>query len=225
MRLGLFADPHANREALSACLEHAATQRIERHVFLGDLVGYGADPVWVVDTVRELVKGGAIAVRGNHDEAVVSGALRSMHEDARAVVDWTRAHLDESQLAFLRDLPLTVAEPGRLFVHANAATPATWEYVRSTESAARSLAATDCRLVFCGHLHSQSLYHQGPTGRVEAFSPVPGVEIPLGARFAFRAAVDGFGTVKPAIVRIGGQPRWETPAGGALVGAGFLAFF
>lgn len=52
-----------------------------------------------------------------------------------------------------------------------------------------------------------------------------GVEIPLGARFAFRAAVDGFGTVKPAIVRIGGQPRWETPAGGALVGAGFLAFF
>lgn len=52
-----------------------------------------------------------------------------------------------------------------------------------------------------------------------------GVEIPLGPRLALRAHVDGFGTVKPAIVRISGQPRWETPAGGALVGAGLAAFF
>ena len=52
-----------------------------------------------------------------------------------------------------------------------------------------------------------------------------GVEIPFAGRLAFRAAVDGFGTVKPAVVRIGGQPRWETPAGGALVGAGLAAFF
>lgn len=62
-----------------------------------------------------------------------------------------------------------------------------------------------------------------------------GVEVPLAARLALRVAVDGFGTVKPAVVRIGGQPpasaglggqsRWETPAGGALVGAGLVAFF
>jgi len=52
-----------------------------------------------------------------------------------------------------------------------------------------------------------------------------GVEIPISARLAFRASVDGLGTVKPAIVRISGVPRWETPAGGALVGAGLVAFF
>ncbi len=52
-----------------------------------------------------------------------------------------------------------------------------------------------------------------------------GVEVPIGTRLAFRASVDGFGTVKPAIVRIGGEPRWETPAGAALVGAGLVAFF
>lgn len=52
-----------------------------------------------------------------------------------------------------------------------------------------------------------------------------GVEIPLGRLLAFRAAVDGFGTVKPAVIRISGEPRWETPAGGALVGAGLMALF
>lgn len=52
-----------------------------------------------------------------------------------------------------------------------------------------------------------------------------GVEIPLGRFLAFRATVDGFGTVKPAIIRISAEPRWETPAGGALVGAGLMALF
>lgn len=52
-----------------------------------------------------------------------------------------------------------------------------------------------------------------------------GVELPIGAHLAFRGAVDGFGTVKPAVVRIGGEPRWETPGGGVLIGAGLLALF
>ncbi len=52
-----------------------------------------------------------------------------------------------------------------------------------------------------------------------------GVEVPIGAHLAFRGAVDGFGTLKPAVVRIGGQPRWETPAGGVLIGVGLLALF
>ena len=34
-------------------LAHAATQGVERHAFLGDFVGYGADPAWVVDRIRE----------------------------------------------------------------------------------------------------------------------------------------------------------------------------
>lgn len=52
-----------------------------------------------------------------------------------------------------------------------------------------------------------------------------GVEIRLNRFLAFRAAIDGFGTVKPAVIRIGAEPRWETPAGGALVGAGLMALF
>ncbi|MEP7133032.1 MAG: metallophosphoesterase, partial [Acidobacteriota bacterium] len=43
MRIALFADVHSNFEALTACLAHAERRGAERHVFLGDHVGYGAD--------------------------------------------------------------------------------------------------------------------------------------------------------------------------------------
>ena len=58
MRLAVFADIHANRQAFSACLEAARARGAERIVCLGDIVGYGADPEWAVDTVIDLVERG-----------------------------------------------------------------------------------------------------------------------------------------------------------------------
>ena len=54
MRIALLSDVHANREALSACLAHAQACSVYRHIFLGDYVGYGADPGWAVDTVAAI---------------------------------------------------------------------------------------------------------------------------------------------------------------------------
>src|SRR5438046_509562 len=67
MRLALLTDLHANLEALDACLAHARLQKADSYAFLGDFVGYGADPKAVVDTVMAHVAQGAIAVQGNHD--------------------------------------------------------------------------------------------------------------------------------------------------------------
>ena len=51
VKLAILTDLHANREAVEAVLDHAAAQGARRYAFLGDYVGYGADPAWVVDTV------------------------------------------------------------------------------------------------------------------------------------------------------------------------------
>ena len=51
MLLAVMSDLHANLEALNACLEHARQGGAERYAFLGDLVGYGADPCAIVDIV------------------------------------------------------------------------------------------------------------------------------------------------------------------------------
>ncbi len=178
-RIAILTDLHANREAVQAVLDHAAAQRVDRYALLGDFVGYGADPGWVVDRARELVARGAIAVLGNHDAAVVRGPLPSMRPDPRYVVEWTRARLTPTQLDFLASLPLTHEEGDALYVHANAWAPADWEYVQSRSDAVRSLHATNRRLSFCGHMHEPRLYHLSAVGKAGEFLPVPGVAIPL----------------------------------------------
>ena len=64
MRTAVITDLHANREAVEAVLDHALAHGAQRWVLLGDFVGYGADPAWVVDLVLEHVARGAITLNG-----------------------------------------------------------------------------------------------------------------------------------------------------------------
>jgi len=201
MRIALFSDVHANLEALNACLDHARAAGAEQRVFLGDLVGYGADPGAVIDIVAEGIGRGDVAVLGNHDLAVARGSSHQMIVDARVVVEWTRAHLQEWQLALLGGLPLVCEQGGRLYVHANAWAPEKWEYVLTDFDAGRSIRASPWGLTFCGHVHTPSLYHMASDDRVAAFEPVPGIEIPLGPQ---RRCLAIPGSV--------GQPRDGNPA-------------
>src|SRR5208282_6938968 len=115
MLIALLADVHANRQAFSACLQHAKERGAEHHVLLGDFVGYGADPAWTVGKTMELVAGGAQAVLGNHDASIGAPSLR-MHEEAMSVIEWTRGELGAEERRFLAELPLTEAEHDRLYV-------------------------------------------------------------------------------------------------------------
>ena len=201
MKTAFFTDLHANREAVEAVLADARRRGFDRIALLGDFVGYGPDPGWVVDLARELVADGAVAVLGNHDAAVAEGPRPTMRADVMEVVAWTRAQLDAAQLAFLAGLPLTHTRGDVLHTHANAWEPGGWAYVEGCEEAARSLRATACRLTFCGHVHQPRLYHLSPTGKVADFVPTPGVAVPLLANRRW--------LVIPGAV---GQPRDGNPA-------------
>jgi diadenosine tetraphosphatase ApaH/serine/threonine PP2A family protein phosphatase len=178
MLTALLADIHANREALSACLTHAQACNADRYVFLGDYVGYGADPGWAVDTVMAHVDAGAIAVRGNHDAAAVSDEA-DLNETARAAIEWTRPRLTDRQREFLRGLPLTAERADGLFVHASAHAPEHWDYVTGPNAAARSFHATQRPKTFCGHVHVPEIYYRGSSGKISSFAPQSGTAIPL----------------------------------------------
>ncbi|HJV87275.1 MAG TPA: metallophosphoesterase family protein [Noviherbaspirillum sp.] len=201
MLIAILTDIHANREALAACLAHAEERNVQRFAFLGDLVGYGADPGWVVDTVSEYVEHGAFAVLGNHDAAVTQAPSKHMNPQAREVVEWTRAQLNEKQLKFLEWLPLTHEWNNCLFVHASAAEPRNWEYITGTLEAVKSMYATRCRITFVGHVHEPALYNLSPTGKVSSFVPTGDSSIPLGTQRRW--------LVIPGSV---GQPRDGNPA-------------
>ena len=201
MRLALVTDLHANRGAVEAVMAHARAQGAQRHAFLGDFVGYGAEPAWVVDFLIEQVRHGAVAIMGNHDSAVVKGPSPTMVPQAREVVAWTRNQLDDHQLEFLARLPMSVRDEDRLYVHANAFAPERWAYIVGRMEAIRSLHATDARFTFCGHVHEPRLFHLTATGKAGEFSPVPDVPIPLSPQRQWLAI--------PGSV---GQPRDGNPA-------------
>ncbi|MFH5926636.1 metallophosphoesterase family protein [Roseomonas xinghualingensis] len=176
--IAFLSDIHANREALSACLGHADRAGAKRYVFLGDYVGYGADPAWCLRTLRARIADGAIAILGNHDQAIFQRG-GGMSGRAAAAIAWTREQLSPDDAAFLQTLPLEYAEEDRLYVHADASAPEEWRYVFSAEEARRSLEATPARVTICGHVHVPRLFGLTATDKVSAFSPANGVPVPL----------------------------------------------
>jgi diadenosine tetraphosphatase ApaH/serine/threonine PP2A family protein phosphatase len=198
MRLALLTDLHANREALSACLAHAELQNADQYAFMGDFVGYGADPAWVVDTVMAYAARGAVAVQGNHDHSVTRPGRDGMHAEAREVIEWTRGQLSPAQLDFLAALPLTRELGKLLFVHASACEPAKWEYVNGVEQAERSLRATASRIVFSGHVHAPALYRRADDGRVGKHQPQSGSRLVLEPRHQYLAIPGAVGQPRDA---------------------------
>ncbi len=194
MKLALLADVHANLEALRACLEHSRSQGADRYAFLGDLVGYGADPGAVVDLVREHVGRSALVVKGNHDEAALDGRGESMHQAAERAVEGTRAPLSGEQRSFLAGLPLVVREDRLFLVHASPELPREWIYVTDPRRAANALdASSPAPWVFCGHVHEPVLYTLGSAARPVAFRPVSGVAIPVPSHRRWLAVVGSTG--------------------------------
>ena len=65
MRLAVLSDIHSNSVALNAVLNHAFSDgQCESVLFLGDLLGYGPDPISVLETAKSKFRW---MVLGNHD--------------------------------------------------------------------------------------------------------------------------------------------------------------
>jgi diadenosine tetraphosphatase ApaH/serine/threonine PP2A family protein phosphatase len=200
MRIALLADIHGNREALAACLADAEQAGADHYIFLGDLVGYGPDPEWVVDCVAERVARGALAIQGNHDAAAISDS-DTMSAVAHAAILWTRQRLGAAHKAFLASLPLDLHEDDRLYVHSSAATPQDWIYVLSPREAFGSFRATVQRITFCGHTHIPALFNESPASLPQQHTPVAGAPMPLLAQRRWLAVLGAVG-----------QPRDHNPA-------------
>ena len=153
---------------------------VTRMVFLGDIVGYNADPVAVIDRIADLVDAKkAIAILGNHDEAVFKDSRNQMNANANAAIEWTKVQLKQSHIDFLKNLPLIVNEEKICFVHASAHNPADWNYVTDSMSAWHCVQKSEKNYTFVGHVHEQALFYQSAVGKLIRFAPHPGDQIPV----------------------------------------------
>src|SRR3989304_2695012 len=87
MRVAILSDIHANYFALEAVREHALQkQRVECFWYLGDIVGYGPQPVECLDWLRSEVSNDHW-VLGNHDAMLLGLDIRERWtEDADAQI-------------------------------------------------------------------------------------------------------------------------------------------
>jgi diadenosine tetraphosphatase ApaH/serine/threonine PP2A family protein phosphatase len=128
-----------------------ASQRIDRTICLGDVVGYGADPAPCLARLQPLQP---LAVAGNHDWGCIGKLSQSwFNEAARQALLWTRDRLSFVELDALRRLPLVATEESLTIVHATLKSPERFDYIMDLAQAIDT--ATMCRTSCClvGHTH------------------------------------------------------------------------
>ena len=206
-RIAFFADVHSNLEALETCLDHARQQGAKKFVFLGDLVGYNANPKEVLHLVMQMVEQGtALAIRGNHDTACYENYSSRLKPEANLAIDWTISQLDQEHIQFLKNLPLVHQDEDKFYVHASAFQPESWHYVNDGLSAWRSAESSGKNYTFSGHVHQQSLYYQSSVGKLICFNPRPGDAVPTGKHRRWVAIAGSLG-----------QPRDSNPKANYLI--------
>ena len=151
MRYAVLSDIHSNLEALTAVLEALASERIDRTLCLGDVVGYGADPTACVERLQAC---DALVVGGNHDAACMGKLeLGWFNDAAKAALVWTRDQLGFTDLAWLRRLLLVETLEPFTLVHGSLRRPERFEYLVDLAQIVDTL--TTCRTLMClaGHTH------------------------------------------------------------------------
>ncbi len=171
MRIGIFSDVHANIEALNAVLTAYESESIDKYVCIGDTVGYGASPNECCDRIRKLA---AFTILGNHDAAVAGRMDYSYYYDAaRNALDLHRKQLSADNIEWLKSLPYEVREDQLTWCHGSPLNLEEFEYIFSTEQAARCLDIWDelGMATFIGHSHLCKSFALTPGDVYEVVAP------------------------------------------------------
>lgn len=151
MRALILSDTHSNLEALHAVIEDAERRGGFSVIWcLGDLVGYGPDPVGCIALLRDYP---LLAVAGNHDHAAIGRIDTDLFNPAAAAAArWTADQLSPDEVDFLGELPLVAGSDPFTLVHGSLRAPV-WEYLLGPEAALGTLALLETTYCLVGHSH------------------------------------------------------------------------
>ncbi|HXC34361.1 MAG TPA: metallophosphoesterase family protein [Candidatus Acidoferrales bacterium] len=151
MKFAIIAEIHANLEAFQAVLADSNEQRCTHYAFLGDFVGYCADPKACVDIVRAM---NAPCVKGNHDEYCATDLpVDGLSANIVKSVRWTREQLTDDYRQWLQDLPYARQVEDFTIVHATLDHPQQWQYEFDGPAAATIFSHQNTQMCFFGHTH------------------------------------------------------------------------
>ena len=160
----VLSDIHGNLEALEAVLADVRACGAQGPmVFLGDMVGYGADPEAVVRRVRSLE---ALAVLGNHEAGVIdAGRARHFNPMAWEIVRWTRRQLSAESRQWIAGLPRFLSLEGCRLVHGMPPQSVEDYLFQAGEPSVRAIMENlEEPVSFVGHTHLLRLVNLGADG-------------------------------------------------------------
>lgn len=208
----IISDIHANWEALEAVLADIRQCGANEIVCLGDIVGYGPDPVPCLRRIRDVC---AWSLCGNHDAAMFMSHAVGFNEVAARAAEWHRNQMRPhvyslpgvvSRWRWLENLPAQRVEGRVTYVHASPREPLI-EYVLEEDfqdigfgpsQKATSMFEKFEWLCFVGHSHrpgiADHMYHWIKPTELPGLAYVPPPD-------------------KKTLVNIGavGQPRDKNP--------------
>jgi predicted phosphodiesterase len=163
--IAIVSDLHSNLEATEAVMDHCLKLGVKQFVCLGDVIGYGPDPLAVC---RIAQKHFSASLMGNHEEALVTGKHRFNPLAARAI-DWTREVLggvsgNDAPLPWFKERSPFVLKGNLLLVHGSIYDPV-HDYVDEPENPVESQQMIETLnrdfsgfdICFAGHNHTPFL--------------------------------------------------------------------
>lgn len=115
--IAIISDLHSNIEALEAVIDDIHSRNIQKVVVLGDVIGYGPNPIECLQMVKDLNP--VAFLMGNHEHALVNGCPTNMHPRARTTIEWTKSKLSKEDIDFITSWPTECNIDGTLAVHAS----------------------------------------------------------------------------------------------------------
>ncbi|MFA4981664.1 MAG: metallophosphoesterase family protein [Candidatus Omnitrophota bacterium] len=168
MRYALISDIHGNLEAFRAVLEALSKEKIDEFLFIGDVVGYGADPKECLKLLRSIRP--KILISGNHEWGVLGLLDESYFNDyvAKAVA-WTKSVLDGDELDYLRSFDVVHEDGSFALVHGSLYNPAGFNYIWDSKQASAVMKIMKAPICFAAHTHVAGIFYTDK-GRMEFVS-------------------------------------------------------
>jgi diadenosine tetraphosphatase ApaH/serine/threonine PP2A family protein phosphatase len=169
--IAILSDIHSNLEALQTVLAEIDRRGIKEILCLGDVIGYGPNPIECLDLVMDRAK---VTLMGNHDFAVFYEPY-NFNIGAEQACFWTREQFESDPDAerrarrwnYLAGLPVYDKRPGVLMaVHASPRRPIN-EYIfpddiYTNPNKFGPIFERVERICFCGHTHVPGVFLEGP---------------------------------------------------------------
>lgn len=170
MAIALISDIHGNAEALRTVLADIDRRGIERIRCLGDVIGYGPEPLASLDLVMQRCEW---SLMGNHDFAILFEPT-SFNASAEQAAFWTRRQFETERdpntlrrrWEYLGGLLIRHRDDLGLWVHASPRRPIN-EYifpddVLTAPTKMEQIFDRIDRACFCGHTHVAGVFTDEP---------------------------------------------------------------